>query len=132
MSKLNLEALDSAVSAVAQGLVEYEQYPMLLTVRERVIQRFKIAMDLSWKLMQRALRDIYGVLDSDIRTKKDTFREAHKNGLINDAESWIIYHEARNQTSHIYDANQAKEVFAVIPAFLIKAQELVSRLKHVA
>lgn len=132
MSRLNLEALELAVAAVAQGLLEYEQYPMLLTLRDGVIQRFEIAMDLSWKLMQRVLRNVYDVLDSDIRTKKDIFREAHKSGLIDDAESWILYYEARNQTSHTYDAQQAKEVFAIIPAFLVKAQDLVVRLKDVA
>ncbi len=64
MSRLNLDALELAVGAVAQGLVEYQQYPMLLTIRDGVIQRFEIAMNLSWKLMQRALRDIYPEFDS--------------------------------------------------------------------
>lgn len=57
ISRLSFEALELAVAAVKQGLQEHEQYPALLTIRDGVIRRFEIAMDLAWKLMQRALRE---------------------------------------------------------------------------
>jgi len=81
MTRLSVEALELAVAAVEQGLQEHEQYSALLSVRDGVIQRFEIAMDVSWKLMQRALREIYGVAEENLRTKKDIFREAASNGL---------------------------------------------------
>ena len=132
MSRLSVEALELAVAAVEQGLQEHEQYPALLTIRDGVIQRFEIAMDLAWKLMQRALRETYGVAEEDLRTKKDIFREASSKGLIADAEHWLEHHEARNQTSHIYDAEIAQQVFAHIPSFLPDARDLLARLKDAA
>ncbi|MDO8691523.1 MAG: HI0074 family nucleotidyltransferase substrate-binding subunit [Dehalococcoidia bacterium] len=120
------------MAAVEQGLQEYEQHPSLLTIRDGVIQRFEIAMDLAWKLTQRALRETYGVAEEDLRTKKDIFREAATKGLIADAERWMDHQEARNQTSHIYDAEIAQQVFAHIPGFVPDARELLVRLKDAA
>jgi Nucleotidyltransferase substrate binding protein like len=42
--------------ALELGFAEHAAYPQLLTVRDCVIQRFEIAMDLSWKLLQRTLK----------------------------------------------------------------------------
>ncbi len=129
MARLSFRALDLAVASVEQGLQEYEQHPSLLTIRDGVIQRFEIAMDLAWKLTQRALKETYGVVEEDLRTKKDIFREAASKGLITDAERWLEHLEARNQTSHIYDAEMAQQVFAHIPGFLPDARDLLARLK---
>ncbi|MGH8526437.1 MAG: HI0074 family nucleotidyltransferase substrate-binding subunit, partial [Gammaproteobacteria bacterium] len=106
--------------------------PALLSVRDGVIQRFEIAMDVSWKLMQRALREIYGVAEENVRTKKDIFREAAGNGLIADTEAWLEHYDARNQTAHLYDAKVAQEVFARVPDFLPDARDLIVRLKDAA
>ncbi|MGH8566924.1 MAG: HI0074 family nucleotidyltransferase substrate-binding subunit [Gammaproteobacteria bacterium] len=132
MTRLSVEALELAVAAVEQGLQEHEQYPALLSVRDGVIQRFEIAMDVSWKLMQRALREIYGVAEENVRTKKDIFREAAGNGLIADTEAWLEHYDARNQTAHLYDAKVAQEVFARVPDFLPDARDLIVRLKDAA
>lgn len=132
MTRLSTEALELVVAAVEQGLQEHAQYPLLLTVRDGVIQRFEIAMDLSWKLMHRALRDIYGVPEENARTKKDIFREAASNGLIADTEAWLVHYEARNQTAHIYDAAAAQAVLERVPVFLPDAHDLIARLKNAA
>jgi nucleotidyltransferase substrate binding protein (TIGR01987 family) len=132
MSRLSVEALQLAVAAVEQGLREHEQYPALLSIRDGVIQRFEIAMDLSWKLMHRALKEIYGVAEERVRTKKDIFREASSYGLVADAEAWLDHYDARNQTAHIYDADIAQQVFAHIPSFLPDARDLIGRLKDAA
>ncbi|MGH8614586.1 MAG: HI0074 family nucleotidyltransferase substrate-binding subunit [Gammaproteobacteria bacterium] len=132
MTRLSVEALELAVAAVEQGLQEHEQYPALLSVRDGVIRRFEIAMDLAWKLLQRALKEIYGVAEDSVRTKKDIFREASSNGLIADPEAWLEHYEARNQTAHIYDADIAQQVFAHIPSFLPDARDLIVRLKSAA
>ncbi len=129
--QLSLEALELATAALAQGLVEHSQYPQLLTVRDGVIQRFEITMDVSRQLVIRVLREIFGMEEAVAR--KDTFREAAKLGLIADAEGWIGHVNARNRTSHTYDSEIAAQVFAHIPSFLPDARDLLQRLKkHVA
>ncbi|MEO5363640.1 MAG: nucleotidyltransferase substrate binding protein, partial [Magnetococcus sp. DMHC-8] len=104
----------------------------VLTMRDGVIQRFEIAMDLSWKLLQRTLKDILTINPGLIRTKEDMFRVAAEYELIMNTERWLGHYEARNQTSHIYDANLAVQVFDRIASFLPDVRELVVRLKNAA
>lgn len=127
MSELSTDALELAVSALEQGLLEHEQYPHLLTVRDGVIQRFEIAMDVSRQLLVRVLKEVFGLEEAG--AKKDTFREAAKLGLIADAEAWLGHLAARNRTSHTYDSAIANQVFAHIPSFLPDAHDLLNRLQ---
>lgn len=127
MSDLSFEALELATAALEQGLKEQEQYPQLLTVRDGVIQRFEIVMDVSRQLMIRVLKDVF-FLDA-ASVQKDTIREAAKYGLIADAEAWMGHLAARNRTSHTYDSEIAKQVFAHIPSFLPDAKDLLQRLR---
>jgi nucleotidyltransferase substrate binding protein (TIGR01987 family) len=127
MSELNFAALELAIAALEQGLKEHEEYPQLLTVRDGVIQRFEITMDVSRQLMIRVLKEIFS-LDA-ASAQKDTIREAAKYGLIADAEAWMTHLAARNRTSHTYDSVIANQVFAHIPSFLPDARDLLQRLR---
>lgn len=128
--ELSFEALELAISALEQGLREHEQYPQLLTVRDGVIQRFEIALDVSQKLMKRVLHDIYKI--EPARIAKNTAREAAEMGLIADTEAWIGHIDARNDSAHTYNNEIAERVFQRIPAFLSDARDLLVRLKNAA
>jgi nucleotidyltransferase substrate binding protein (TIGR01987 family) len=131
MTELSLEALKLVIAALEQGLSEHAQYPQLLTVRDGVIQRFEIAMDVSRQLLVRVLKEVFSIEEAS--AKKDTFREAAKLGLIADAEAWLGHLAARNRTSHIYDSAIADQVFARVPLFLPDVRDLYRRLlRHVA
>ncbi|GAB0057796.1 hypothetical protein SIID45300_02128 [Candidatus Magnetaquicoccaceae bacterium FCR-1] len=131
MSRLSVEALERAVTALEEGLREYAEHPVL-TTRDGVIQRFEIAMDLSWKLLQRTLKDILTINPGLIRTKEDMFRVAAEYELIEETSRWLGHYEARNQTAHIYYAELAVRVFERVALFLPDVRELVARLKDVA
>jgi len=126
MSELSFVALELSIAALEQGLGEHQQYPQLLTVRDGVIQRFEITMDVSRQLMIRVLKEVFS-LDA-ASAQKDTIREAAKFGLIADAEAWMGHLAARNRTSHTYDSEIANQVFAHIPSFLPDARDLYQRL----
>ena len=127
--QLSFEALELAIASLEQGLREHEQYPQLTTVRDGVIQRFEVTLDLSRKMILRVLKDKYG-LDDLAANNKTFIREAAKYELIADAEAWMRYLESRNQTSHTYDAPIADRVFQSIPEFLPDARYLLARLKN--
>lgn len=127
MTELSFAALELATAALEQGLKEHEQYPQLLTVRDGVIQRFEITMDVSRQLMIRVLKEVFS-LDA-ASAQKDTIREAAKFGLIADAEAWMGHLAARNRTSHTYDSEIAEQVFVHIPLFLPDARDLLQRLR---
>lgn len=135
MSEISFEALRLAVKAMEEGLDDYRyaeetQSRLLLSVRDGAIQRFETAMDLSRKLILRVLKDKFA-LDDLTANNKTFIRESAKYGLIADAEAWMQHLEARNQTSHTYDAAIAHGVFSHIPAFLTDAKDLLERLHRV-
>ena len=132
MSRLSVAALEKALQNLEQGFDEAKQFPQLLTVRDGVIQRFEIAMDLSWKLMQRALKSVYGVEENDILSKKDIFRQAARYQLIENAETWFGHYEARNTTSHIYDGEAAGKVFERAKLFVTDARISLERMRNAA
>ena len=131
MSKLNISSLELAVKSIEQGLIEHAQYPNFLSVRDGVIQRFEVTMDLSRQILVRVLKEVFALEEAS--AKKDTFREAAQLGLIADAEAWLGHVTARNRTSHTYDSAIANQVFSHVPQFLLDARDLLKRLApHVA
>ena len=131
-NSISLEALQLAITALEMGLTEHEQYPHLLTVRDGVIQRFEVAMDVSRQLVIRILKEKFG-LDDTQANNKTFIREAAKYSLIVDVEAWFGHLKARNDSSHTYDAEVAAQVFERVPLFLSDVRDLYFRLEqHVA
>ncbi len=128
---ISLRALELSVKALEIGLQEQAQYPHLLTVRDGVIQRFEMAMDLARQVVIRVLKEVYRL--DEASAKRGWIREAAKLGMLVDVESWFGFLSARDRTSHTYDSKIAAEVFGHIPVFLIHAHDLLNRLpNHVA
>ncbi len=109
MSRLSVEALEKSLARLDEGFADAARYPDLLIVRDGVIQRFEIAMDLSWKMMQRVLKEIYQVDEGVLLSKKDIFRQAAKHRLLDDTETWLGHYEARNKTSHSNSISKVKQ-----------------------
>jgi len=79
--------------------------------------------------MHRDLKNA-GVSDAAFRTKRDLFREAGAAGLIGDPELWFGFLEARNATSHIYNAAVAVRVYRQALAFAGEMESLLSELRR--
>jgi nucleotidyltransferase substrate binding protein (TIGR01987 family) len=136
MSDINLNALTLAVTALEERLSDYEyardtKSRLLLSVRDGVIQRFEVTIDIARQLLIRILKEIYG--EDDTTTHRHWIRDSAKFGIITDAEIWIAFLNARNETSHTYDANKANAVFEQIPVFLSHIRDVLESLpKHVS
>src|SRR6218665_3776469 len=109
MAGVNFEALKVSLAALGPGLEEQPQYPQLSTVRDGVMQRFEVGVDISQKLIRRGLQEVYQMEPAHLA--KNAMREAAGMALIADAECWIGHVNARNETSHTYDASKANAVF---------------------
>ena len=83
--------------------------------RAAVIQHFEYTYELSWKMMKRFIELDEGREDS--LTRKGLFRRAGEIGIIDDFHKWIEFHNARNLTSHTYDEETAKKVYATAKRF---------------
>jgi nucleotidyltransferase substrate binding protein (TIGR01987 family) len=132
MAVLSFDPLAKAIAQLERGLTEIASDPENELMRDGVIQRFEYTMDLSWKFIQRYLKEIVQVDETAIRSKKDLFREAARLKLIADAEAWIGYYEARNETSHTYNSETAQDVFAQARLFLTDARDLLEALRNAA
>jgi nucleotidyltransferase substrate binding protein (TIGR01987 family) len=129
VSVFNIEPLERAIAQLERGLQQYDAMPNDDLARDGVIQRFEYTIDLCWKLLQRYLKDIAQIDDAVIRTKKDLFREGARLRLLPDAATWIAHYEARNETSHTYNADVAARVFARARLSAKDARDLMEALR---
>lgn len=120
-----VSTLERALAAPVESMDDFSRE----LHRDAVIQRFEYTYELAWKFMRRTIRDIDTTAVDDLLTKKDLFRKALEFNLISDAASWINYHDARNQTSHAYDEQVAKQVFEAAARFVQDARIFLTLLE---
>ncbi|MBE0618054.1 MAG: nucleotidyltransferase substrate binding protein [Proteobacteria bacterium] len=110
---LHLAVLEQALETLDEALRE----PFSVIVRDATIQRFEYTFELAWKL----LRKVSKIEGLETASPRQAIRAAFDVKLIEDADAWFEMLEARNRTSHTYDAATAEEVYesaARFPALL--------------
>ena len=134
---LELDSLRKSVSALhavlgrsddsefMQGLDDVAQN----AIKSGVIQHFEFTYELSWKFMKRWLEMNISPTCVDGVTRRELFRRAAENLLIDDVEQWMRYHDARNQTSHTYDPQFAQFVYVAAHGFAQDATKLLDALE---
>lgn len=93
--------------------------------RDACIQRFEYSIELSWKIAMKKL-------GSQTKFAKPAIREMARAGLIDSAEMWLDFIEARNNSSHSYDEDVAQKVFAQIKKYALAAEKLLTELKKIS
>ena len=119
------ETLRRAVDLARQrDLSELEQ--------QGLIQGFEFTHELAWNVLKDYLEEtgISGIIGS-----KGATREAFKNGLIHDGESWMEMIKSRNLSSHTYNQDTAEKVVTNIlsrfyPAFEQMATTFNALVEH--
>jgi nucleotidyltransferase substrate binding protein (TIGR01987 family) len=97
-------------------------------IAESVIQRFETCYDCVWNHLKRYLIETLG-LPNVPNSPKPIFRMAAENQLfIANTEQWLIYADARIQTSHDYDGEKAKIALALMADFIDDATALYQTL----
>ncbi len=114
----SLLALEEANSAC---LANQNDTHLFKLFRDASIQRFEFCVELAWKVAIKSL-------GQPVTSPKPALREMFKSGLISDIDLWFDFIEARNKSSHTYDENIAKEVFAFISKFILAAKDLETRI----
>ena len=133
--KLELTSLESATASLERSINASTTFEASLppeikeTVRSGIIQNFEVAYELSWKMMKRWLETNISSESVDGVTRRELFRQAAENRLIDDVERWMSFHAARNETSHTYDSDTAEEVSEIAERFVAAAQALLTSLR---
>lgn len=134
---LNYTSLEKAIISLENGIEIYnkkklmeENIEEIEIIKSGIIQNFEVSYEISWKLMKKWLEENVGISAVDGISRKELFRIAAQNKLIEDIEKWFIFHEARNLTSHDYDGLKADDVFKIALTFPIYARKLYERLEE--
>lgn len=109
MSKFEtkLNNFKNALKKLNDGISDYEKVK-IETIRDGVIQRFEFTTELAWKTVRALLLEESVI---DINTPKSVIREAFSAGFVEDEQGWLQILNDRNSTSHIYDEEEAVEIF---------------------
>ena len=116
---LELSSLQKAVSALAGVLAKSDDAEFMShlddvarnAIKSGVILHFEFTYELCWKFIKRWLKTNVSATAIDGVTRRELFRLAAENRLIDDVERWMRYHEARNLTSHTYQPEVAEKVY---------------------
>ncbi len=133
---VNLVNLRRAIAALDEGLSAFRREqskgadPALQALlRDAAIQRFEFTFEIAWKTLRRYLEE-YSLEQIDRATNRQMFRIGYEQGLLRDAEAWLLYLQRRNLTSHVYDQSIAEQIFRTVPDFLEDARWLLARLEE--
>ena len=132
---LDLSSLDHAVEALQRSVRAVEAYEASLppdlreTVRSGLVQNFEVAYEQSWKSMRRWIEMEVETGSVDGVSRRELFRRAAENRLINDVDLWMHFHALRNLTSHTYRAETAAEVAGAARDFVPVARALLEALR---
>ncbi|MGD9969744.1 MAG: HI0074 family nucleotidyltransferase substrate-binding subunit [Sulfuricurvum sp.] len=124
-----IEALERSLKADEDAKVLDLSNEIRESIRAGVIQNFEVCYEQAWKMMKRWLENHVGSTYVDGVTRRELFRVAAENRLINDVELWMGFHSSRNETSHTYDQTTASEVFAEAKPFLVEVKSLFGILQ---
>lgn len=135
MALLDLSALKKAIDAFERGydavnndaMVQKLSVELQETLKAGIIQHFEFTYESAWKFMKRWLETNYGSSVDGV-TRRELFRLAAENHLIEDVELWMMFHRARNQTSHTYDKKIATEVYDNAIQFMPAVKKLYQQL----
>ena len=134
---LELNSLKHAIDSMSELLNRTYDTKLMTSLDEvtqnglkaGVVQNFEFTYELCWKFMKRWLENNVGASYVDGVSRKELFRIAAENLLIEDVERWMEYHKARNETSHLYDEDVADLVFEAATDFIHDAKKLLANLE---
>ena len=93
-----------------------------------VIQNFEFTYELGWKLIRRWLNVNVSTDISENIMKRELFRIAKGNKLINDDRVWFTFHQLRNNSSHNYDEIISDDVFSESANLLTESKALLENI----
>lgn len=97
----SVENLEEAVEIVEPNKFE----------RQGLIKAFELAYELAWKTLQDYLKELG--IEEEVGPKP-VIRRAFTEGIITHGTVWQAMHQARNESTHLYDEDHARSVERMI------------------
>ena len=96
-------------------------------IEDACVKRFEYTVETAWKIMKKYLKLEYGNSDKDL-TMNNIFRFMEGYGFIKSWETWRNYYDRRNDTSHEYNQDKAKEILNNIDDLVKDCEYLYTNL----
>lgn len=78
-----------------------------------VLMIFNLTFDLAWKVLREVLKEEFGIIEFPSGSPKETLKKAASVDLIS-SENWLDMLDDRNDLTHDYDYELAKEKYKKI------------------
>ena len=124
-----VESLKKALEVARPENLENMTEDQRDVIKAGVIQNFEFTYELCWKFIKRWIETNVSPFIADGVTRRELFRLAAENRLIDDVENWMRHHEARNLTAHTYQAAMAEKVYQAARPFARDAERLLQALE---
>ena len=116
----------SVERAIVKLKLALEQNSTDELVIDGTIQRFEFCIEVFWKMLKRALQE-EGI---ETGTPREAIQRAYQVKWFDDERLWLQMLHDRNQTSHIYDEEVAKEIYQRIPSYYQAMNELLEKIQE--
>ncbi|MDY4885102.1 MAG: nucleotidyltransferase substrate binding protein [Alphaproteobacteria bacterium] len=133
-SEFDINILRNAIATLQESWQVYtrEQSDALMAgiVADSCVTRFEYTLETSLKLMRRYLKLEYAKDDKEL-TVNNIFRLMQGYTMIPDWENWKNYYAQRNNTSHEYNIEKARDLLPVLPTFINDVNFLIASFDRV-
>ena len=93
--------------------------------RDSIIKKYETLEDLTWKLLSK----IFKASGLEINNPRGCYKQAFKEGLINDIEIWNDILLSRNSTAHIYDEEDYEKIKnKIVSDYIYAIENLLSNI----
>lgn len=127
--EFSIDALKNALETLKSCWEVYNQKKDDASISDIVadscVKRFEYTMETSLKLMRKYLKLVYAKEDKEL-TVNNIFRLMAGYDMVADWENWKFYYAKRNDTSHEYNIEKARELLQIIPQFVADTEFLVN------
>lgn len=134
-SEFNIDALRNSLSTLRESWNIYQQYKndtaITGIIADSCVKRFEYTIETSIKLMRRYLKLEYAKSDIEL-TVNNIFRFMASYGMIENWENWKNYYAKRNDTSHEYNIEKARDLLPILPKFIDDVQFLLNSFEKSA
>ncbi len=90
--------------------------------RDSIIKKYEMLEDLTWKLLSKIFKDS----GLEINNPKGCYRQAFKDGWIDNIDIWNDILLLRNTTTHIYNEQEYEEIKnKIIEEYIIAIEKLL-------
>lgn len=122
-------SLDNLISLRQELTILRQKDSLTNAEKAGLIKFFELAYEISWKTLKRILFIKNSI--NIISGTKDIFREAAKQGYIDNPEQWFKFIETRNETVHVYNQENIDSIIHDIEGFLSALESLINKLKEI-